>query len=137
MASFEIKGIVKHVGPTVETGTERKFRKRDLILTIDYEGDYPQTILIEAAQDKCDDANLNSCVPGDIVTVSGNFRGREWFNEKKGLTQVFNTLSLWKIAIETKKKTAAGAPPVYSVPSDYTPPANLNTEANEETDLPF
>lgn len=131
MATNDVKGIVKFVGPVVFSGAENKFRKRDLILTTDYEGDYPQTIIIEAAQDRCDEANLNEVIPGDIVTVSYSLRGREWVDPKTGLTKVFNTLSYWKMAInKTTAGKVAGAPPVYAAPAPpaangFGPPASM------------
>lgn len=145
MAKFEFDGIVKHVGPitTNEAGT---FRKRELILTIDYEGEYPQTVVVEAVQDKCDDLNLNEVIPGDIVTVHGNFAGREWLDPKSGITKVFNTLRFWKLNIKKTTKTAtAGAKPQYSAPpaqagppAGMTPPPAANgIPEGEEDDLPF
>lgn len=137
MANFEVKGIVKHVGPIIIVS--ETFKKRDLILTIDYEGDYAQPLKFEAHQDKVNDANLKEILPGDIITISGNFQGREWLNPKNNITEVFNTLKIWKIAInKTTRAAAAGAPPVYSAPPlEYAPPVDLNGAPGDEDDLPF
>lgn len=127
MASAELKGIVKRISQTEQVSDS--FRKRELVLEIDLETQYPQLIQIEAAQDKCDDQNLNEVRPGDEVTVSFNFRGRAWNDPKKNKEVVFNTLQYWKLSIN---RTSAGnntATPPYSPP-----PANAPAE---EDDLPF
>lgn len=104
MASFKFeKAIVVGVGPTVNV-TE-SFKKRELIISIDNDGQYPQKISIEAVQDKCNDQNLNEVRPGDEVTVDINIRGNEWFDQKNNVTKYFNQLVYWKMAIN---RTTAG-----------------------------
>ncbi len=68
------------------------FKKRELVVTTDEQ--YPQQILIEFAQDKCD--LLNGYKVGDSVDVSINLRGREWINPQ-GEVKYFNQIQGWRI----------------------------------------
>jgi len=123
MASVEIKGIVRRIGKT-EVVSE-KFKKRELVLDIDTETEYPQIISIEAAQDKCEDKNLEEAREGDSVTVSINFRGREWFSPEKNKNLVFNSLQFWKMTID---QTSSGvAKPTYVKPVDLNEPVDGNS----------
>lgn len=87
---MEVKGKVKVVNP--EVAVSASFRKRELVVTT--EEQYPQFILIEFAQDKCD--LLNSLNIGDSVTVHINLKGREWINPQ-GEAKYFNQINGWKI----------------------------------------
>ena len=87
---MEVKGRVTQVSE-VQVISD-KFKKRTI--WIETEGDYPQTIEFQAANDKCD--ILDDLEIGDYITVHFNLRGREWTN-KEGVVKVFNTLDLWKI----------------------------------------
>lgn len=131
MASFEVKGTVEHVGAIEQVSDS--FRKRDLILNIDEESDYPQTIKIEAAQAKCDDTNLNEVRKGDSVTVSVNLRGRVWDNVAKNRKEVFNTLQYWKLSIN-QTVAAAGKPQANMT---YSAPAPVDTTQDDSDGLPF
>lgn len=87
-------------GKVIEVGSEEiiseKFKKRTI--WIETEGQYPQTIEFQAAQDKCD--LLNSIEVGQQVNIHFNLRGREWTSQE-GVKRVFNTLDLWKVETET------------------------------------
>lgn len=85
----EITGAVHKIGTTEQVSD--KFKKRDLILAIDTETEYPQYIPIQATQDNC--AKLDELREGDNVTVSANFRGNE-YKEK-----FYLSLQLWKFAV--------------------------------------
>jgi hypothetical protein len=91
---MEITGIVKKVGDT-ETVSE-KFKKRDLILTLDAEGKYPQHISLQVTQDKV--VMLDSLPVGSEVKCSINIRGREW-TSPSGEVKYFNTLECWKLEV--------------------------------------
>lgn len=109
---MEITGKIKEIKP--EQQVSASFKKRELVVTTDEQ--YPQHILIEFAQDKCD--LLNNYRPGDSVKVSINLRGREWINPQ-GEIRYFNSIQGWRI----EKMDAPVAPPPIS---------------DEETDdLPF
>lgn len=87
---MEINGKVKELKETeVVTAT---FKKRELVVTTDEQ--YPQHILIEFAQDKCN--LLNGYAIGQDVKVSINLRGREWVNPQ-GETKYFNSIQGWRV----------------------------------------
>ena len=103
MGSLKIeKAFVEYVGPTVQVSDS--FRKRELIIKIDAETQYPQLIKIEAGQAKCDDEKLNEVRQGDEIDVYINLRGNQWLNPKTGVNEIFNQLSYWKMDI---KRTTA------------------------------
>ena len=88
---MNIKGNIKLIGETKIFGSNG-FRKRELVITT--QEDYPQSILIEFTQDKCD--LLNSYEVGQSVDVSINLRGRSWENPQ-GETKYFNSIQGWRI----------------------------------------
>ena len=87
---MEVNGKIKVINPTKEVTTT--YRKRELVVTT--EEQYPQHILIEFGQDKCD--ILDSYKVGESVKVSINLRGKEWVNPQ-GETKYFNSLQGWRI----------------------------------------
>ena len=87
---MEVIGKINFIGQTQDV-TE-SFKKRELVVTTDEQ--YPQHILIEFAQDKCD--LLNNFKIGEAVKVGINLRGREWVNPQ-GETKNFNQIQGWKI----------------------------------------
>ena len=104
---MEIKGVLKQIHPTVTNGN---FESRKIWLTLDPQGQYPQTIEVEAQQGKI---NLfNNITPGTWVTCQVNLRGREW--TKDGVTKVFNTISVWKV--EVAGKVVAQQPAASNIP---------------------
>ena len=88
---MEITGQIKMVGET-QTFGNNGFRKREIVITTDEQ--YPQHILCEFVQDKCD--ILNEYSVGESVTIGINLRGREWVNSQ-GETKYFNAIQGWKI----------------------------------------
>jgi len=70
-----------------------KFQKRDIVVTIDETTQYPQDILFQLNQSKCED--VNNIIVGETVKVSYNLKGREW-NGPQGV-KYFNTLEAWQI----------------------------------------
>ena len=101
-----VVGIIKLVGATQEIGS-KGFRKRELVVTTDEQ--YPQMIMIEFVQDKCD--LLDSYSLDDSVKVSINLRGREWINPE-GAAKYFNSVQGWRIEkVEvTNEPTPQGQP---------------------------
>lgn len=122
---MEVIGKIKIINETQTFGSNG-FRKRELVVTTDEQ--YPQMILIEFIQDKCD--LLNSFQVGQDVKVSINLRGREWINPE-GVAKYFNSIQGWRI--ESLQQAAGGqnVPPV-----DQFQPAPDLTD-NEPDDLPF
>ena len=90
---FKIKGKVKAVGQTVQVSD--KFSKREFVVTDESEK-YPQDIMLQLTQDKCE--LLNSVQVNQEVEVSFNLRGRGWANPQ-GEVKYFNTLEAWKIEL--------------------------------------
>lgn len=125
---MEIEGKVKLIGETQSFGTNG-FRKRELVVTTDEQ--YPQHIMVEFVQDKCD--LLNTYGVGQDVKVSINLRGREWTNPQ-GQVKYFNSIQGWRIENVSQSAPAPGMPPVPPMEA-FEPADNLNEEDHD--DLPF
>lgn len=128
---MDISGKIKMIDTTKEVGTGG-FKKRDVVVTTDEQ--YPQHILVQFVQDKCD--LLNSFNVGDSVKIDLNLRGREWTNPK-GETVFFNTIQGWRIAKEDTSKQSSATDSAVDKYNTKTNP--LPAEGNEEEpdDLPF
>ena len=87
---MEVIGKVKKINPMQNVSAS--FQKRELI--VETSEQYPQCIMIEFTQDKCD--LLDSLNIGDDVTVGINLRGREWINPQ-GEAKYFNSIQGWKV----------------------------------------
>jgi hypothetical protein len=124
---MEVLGKIKVVNP--EQQVSAAFKKRELVVTTDEQ--YPQHILIEFTQDKCD--LLNNYTIGEGVKVSINLRGREWINPQ-GETRYFNSIQGWRIERLAADTPAQQAPPMPAAAA-FAPATNLNEE--EADDLPF
>ena len=118
---MEVLGKVKVVN--AEQQVTATFKKRELVVTTDEQ--YPQHILIEFTQDKCD--LLNSYNIGDNVKVGINLRGREWVNPQ-GETKYFNQITGWKL-----EKVQVNAPQGNVTPIETA----SNFKEEEHDDLPF
>lgn len=127
---MEVQGRIKMVGQTQTFGSNG-FRKREVVVTT--EEQYPQHILVEFVQDKCD--LLNNYQVGQQIKVSINLRGREWVNPQ-GETKYFNSIQGWRIEnLQTAAPTsAAGMPPVAPVDA-FEPVSDFKEEDHD--DLPF
>lgn len=86
-----IVGKIKSVGETQTVGNNG-FKKRDIVVVTDEK--YPQTILIEFTQDKCE--LLNTFKPDELVRIDTNIKGREWF-DSDGREKYFNSIQGWRI----------------------------------------
>lgn len=87
---MEVIGKIKVINPTQNVSVS--FKKRELVVVT--EEQYPQSILIEFAQDKCD--MLDNYQVGQNVKVGINLRGREWVNPQ-GETKYFNSIQGWRV----------------------------------------
>jgi hypothetical protein len=87
---MEITGKIKYKSGDIQVSAT--FRKSELVITTDEQ--YPQHILIEFAQDKCD--LVDQYQVGQDVKVSINLRGREWINPL-GEAKYFNQIQGWRI----------------------------------------
>ena len=124
---MEVQGKVKVVGETQTFGSNG-FRKREIVVTT--EEQYPQHIMVEFVQDKCD--LLNNFQVGNDVKISINLRGREWVNPQ-GETKYFNSIQGWRIE---NLQAAAPSAPVAVPPADAFEPAT-DLKEEEHDDLPF
>jgi len=124
---MEVTGKIKKIDEAKTFGASG-FRKREMVVTTNEQ--YPQMIMIEFVQDKCD--LLNSYQVGQDVKISINLRGREWINPE-GVAVYFNSVQGWRIEAAQAEGSSV-APPM--------PPAdNFETTTkvsdSEPDDLPF
>ncbi len=122
---MEVQGTIKKIDETKTYGSNG-FRKREVVVTTQEQ--YPQHLLIEFIQDKCD--LLNNFQVGQPVKIGVNLRGREWVSPQ-GETKYFNSIQGWRI------EDLGGSAPQGDVPPvDQFEPANdFNDDDND--DLPF
>ena len=124
---MEVTGKIKVIN--AEQQVSASFKKRELVVTTDEQ--YPQYIMIEFTQDKCD--LLNNYQPGEPVKVSINLRGREWVNPQ-GETKYFNSIQGWRIE---KEQAQAPAQPQAAAPAAPTFQPAPSFKEEEHDDLPF
>jgi hypothetical protein len=124
---MEVLGKIKMLGESKNVGSG-SFLKRELVVTTDEQ--YPQHILVEFVQDKCD--LLNNYQVGDAVKVSINLRGREWV-DPQGVTKYFNAIQGWRV----EKLGAAVPSPAAPMPTAETFAPAENFKEEEHDDLPF
>lgn len=89
---MEISGKIKILKETQTIGASG-FRKREVVILTNEQ--YPQTLLIEFVQDKCE--LLNNFITNDSVNIALNLRGKEW-QAPSGEIKYFNTLQGWRIS---------------------------------------
>lgn len=103
------------------------FQKREFVLELGNNPNYPETVLFQLVQDKCD--LLNNYKVNDQVNVSFDLKGRKWVSPQ-GETKYFNSLQAWKLA-----SSGAGAGNDQAMP-DF-PDAPPEVPPTLEDDLPF
>ena len=108
---MEIQGRIKQIFPSQMIG-QNGFEKRDLVIVT--EEQYPQTIIIQFTQQRCD--LLDSLQVGQNVKVYINIRGREWTNPQ-GETKYFNTIEGWKIEVIQTTNVANQQPMTQTAPA--------------------
>ncbi len=124
---MEVSGKIKVLSDT-QTFGNNGFRKREVVVTT--EEQYPQMIMVEFIQDKCD--LLDSFKIGDDVKININLRGREWINPE-GVAKYFNAIQGWRI--EKMQANSGSAPaPVEKMENLETVESTTSEEAD---DLPF
>ena len=124
---MDISGKLKLINETKEYGNNG-FRKREVVITT--EEQYPQDLMIEFIQDKCD--LLNSFQVGQSVKVDINLRGREW-ESPQGEIKFFNSIQGWRIEKLFNEENSS-IPPVP--PAEAFQPAD-EINQDEPDDLPF
>lgn len=88
---MKIQGIITKIYPTQQV--TNTFKKREFV--IETQEKYPQLILFQVTQNKCED--LDSHKAGALVDVHFNLRGREYTPKGKEQPSYFNTIEAWKI----------------------------------------
>ena len=115
---MEVQGKLKVINDSETFGT---FTKKGFVVTTSDQ--YPQDILIELHQDKCN--LLDTYKVGDDIKASLNLRGKEWINPE-GVAKYFNTIVAWRIE---RVEGSVTPPPLAEIGNA------LND--NEPDDLPF
>ena len=123
---MEVIGKIKKIDETKTFGSNG-FRKREMVITTDEQ--YPQMLLIEFVQDKCD--LLDQYAVGDEVRININLRGREWINPE-GEAKYFNSIQGWRIE-KFQSGVSGDMPPMDA--AAFEPASNL--DESEPDDLPF
>ncbi len=108
------------INETKEYGSNG-FRKREAVIKTNSQ--YPQEIIFEFIQDKCD--LLDKFKVGDNVEISYNLNGRSWVNPQ-GETKYFNSIQGWRI--EKSDVTAEAMAETHAAPV---------ASSNVPNDLPF
>ena len=126
---MEIQGRIKQIFPSQMIG-QNGFEKRDLVIVT--EETYPQTIIIQFTQQRCD--LLDSLQVGQNVKVYINIRGREWTNPQ-GETKYFNTIEGWKIEV-IQTTNVANQQPVQQAPQQPVAPAPSPQRAPQQVQQP-
>ena len=126
---MEIQGRIKQIFPSQVIG-QNGFEKRDLVIVT--EENYPQTIIIQFTQQRCD--LLNNLQVGQNVKVYINIRGREWTNPQ-GETKYFNTIEGWKIEV-IQTTNVANQQPVQQAPQQPVAPAPPPQRAPQQVQQP-
>tara|TARA_Y100000389_G_scaffold106914_1_gene103912 strand:- start:603 stop:986 length:384 start_codon:yes stop_codon:yes gene_type:complete len=127
---MELNGKVVTIFP--KNQISEKFAKREIV--IETEDQYPQKIIIQFVQDKCE--LLDSYMTGEEVKIGVNINGREW-TSPTGEVKYFNTIQGWfidhinKEGFDSKKYAENEANKVFE--HDIT---NQMAE-DQENDLPF
>jgi hypothetical protein len=115
MNQFKLSGTIKVIGEKKEVSD--KFSKREFVVTINESDKYPQDIMMQLTNAKCDE--LNSFMEGQSVDVSFNLRGRAW-TSPQGEVKFFNTIEAWRIELHGGDAVAP-APTVVAEDGDDLP----------------
>lgn len=124
---MEITGKITKIKEAQTFGASG-FRKRELVITTNEQ--YPQPLMVEFVQDKCD--LLNNYQVGQDVKVSINLRGREWINPQ-GEAVYFNSIQGWRIEAAQLDSPSAAKPAVSPAKFETT----TEIDDSEPDDLPF
>ena len=116
---FKMTGTIKIIGSTQIIS--EKFSKREFVVVHGENDKFPQEIMFQCTQDKCE--MLDKFMEGQEVEVSFNLRGRGWTNPQ-GEVKYFNTLECWRL------ETSAARPAPSAVVLE-------TTDSNTDEDLPF
>lgn len=120
---MNVKGKIKDI--MLMKNVSANFQTREFVVTTDEQ--YPQDILIQMTNDKCD--LLDTYQIGTEVDVEINLRGREWVNPQ-GEKKYFNTIQGWRISRMQPAHQMAQTPPAPG--QQTTMPVNQSTTNESE-----
>ena len=105
-----------------------RFKKREFVVNIDEESQYPQPILCQLTQDRC--SKLDNFEAGDKVKVDFYLKGREW-QSPQGDVKYFISVDAWTI------EKLSGEAPVENkqAPSEIPLPSGPNPFENNDKDM--
>lgn len=118
---MQITGTLIEVFDTIQITD--KFKKKEFVIRTNEQ--YPQEILIQLIQDKCE--MLDSIKKGEIIDVSINLNGKKY--EKNGAPKWFNSVNAWKIEVQYNSR-------INNSPEPLKTPTPIQG-INQEDDLPF
>lgn len=125
-----VEGNLKVIYETKDVGASG-FQMRECVVTTDEQ--YPQHILIQFTQDKCN--LLSSFRIGEKVKVDINLRGKEWVSPA-GETRYFNTIQGWRIS-SVHNPNGNANPPAPAQAKTNTQQMGGPLPGEEADDLPF
>lgn len=102
-----------------------KLKKRELVLEVVENPQYPEYIKLEAINGMCD--KLDDAPRGSKITAYINFRGRPWTSQD-GKKSYFNSIQIWKM--EVLESVA------YPLDVQYANAPPYSDDKNDD-DLPF
>ena len=118
---MQLTGRLIMKGETKTYG-QNGFEKREIAIST--EEQYPQKILIEFTQQRCD--LVSGLKQNDLIKIDINIKGRDWVNPE-GETKYFNSIEGWRV-----EKINS---PTASQSQEFTP--SEMPEEDEEDELPF
>lgn len=121
---MDLTGKIKILNGIQNLGSNG-FRKREVVLTTDEQ--YPQHILVEFIQDKCD--LLNNFEVGQEVKININLRGREWI-DPEGVAKYFNSIQGWRVELLSSQEEKTSTLPERE-------PVSFLDDDDPGNDLPF
>ncbi len=131
--SLSISGSILEISEVQQI--KETFKKREFVLELTENPQYPEFIKFELIQDKC--ALLDAYKLSDKVTVHFNLKGRKW-TDREGKVVYFNSLQAWRIELEGSAKTPSNTP---SSAPETAPLDELSEPAwssdDKEDNLPF
>jgi single-stranded DNA-binding protein len=135
---YELSGTLRVVKDTQVVSD--RFKKREFVVMIDEESQFPQPIMCQFTQDRC--SKLESYNAGDKVKVEFYLKGREW-TSPQGDVKYFISADAWSIeklggnaeqvVYKNEGSSSADIPP----PPSPTTFENINSEEAKDDDLPF
>lgn len=116
-----------HVKFDTQQVSER-FRKREFVIEYVENPMYPQYLLFQLVQDKCE--LIDAYQQGTMLEVDFNLRGRSWTSPQNE-TRYFNSLEAWRLSPVQVNQPSADMPPPP-------PPVDaIDVTESSGDDLPF